>query len=231
MGLIYDLIITSPSLETGVSTDIKGSRVTLMQSGGYSERRAIAACEHLTDAQLKKLQNQRAKTPAERHQQRKAELSRLYEVEVTPDLVEKDDDGWYPQLRLHYYLTLGRGFLTKRDSKRALGQAETRENAVWKPDFNKGQLMSAVLLLEKLNLLQFLQADKQVRGSDEAMQEFKTIVLNFARRKFDSLVFPVSIAAFNQRALRAWTKAGFQQVQTFSALDDGEPFIILMRYI
>lgn len=95
------------------------------------ERRAIAASEDITDAQLKKLQNQRAKTPAERHQQRKAELSRRYEVEVTPDFVEKDDDGCYPQLRLHYYLTLGRQFLTKRDSKRAKAQAEVGENAIW----------------------------------------------------------------------------------------------------
>ncbi|WP_191762167.1 hypothetical protein [Komarekiella delphini-convector] len=46
----------------------------------------------MSDAELKKLQDKRAKIPTERHQQRKAELSRRYEVEVTPDLVEKDDD-------------------------------------------------------------------------------------------------------------------------------------------
>jgi [ribosomal protein S18]-alanine N-acetyltransferase len=55
-------------------------------------------------------------------------------------------------------------------------------------------------------------------------------VLNFARRKFDYLVFRVSVAAFNQRALRVWTKAGFQQIQTFSAQDDGKPFIILIQH-
>ena len=147
------------------------------------------------------MQNQRAKTPAERHQQRKAELSRRYEIEVTPDLVEKDDDGWYPQLRLHYYLTLGRGFLTKRDSKWAKAQAEAGENAVWKPDFNKGQLMSAVLLLEKLNLLQFLQADKQVRGSDEAMQELKqkavanrSVIKNYLNVTVSEKLTPVAMA-------------------------------------
>jgi hypothetical protein len=31
-------------------------------------------------------------------------LSRRYEIDVTPDLVEKDDDGWYPQLRMHYIM-------------------------------------------------------------------------------------------------------------------------------
>jgi hypothetical protein len=165
------------------------------------ERQAIAASEDITDAQLKKLQNQRSKTPAERHQQRKAELSRRYEVEVTPDLVEKDDDGWYPQLRLHYYLTLGRGFLTARDSKRAKAQAETGENCIWKPDFNKRQMITAVLLLEKLNLLQFLQADKQIRGSDEAMQQLKRaavqnrhVIKNYLNVTISEKLTPVAIA-------------------------------------
>ncbi|MEH2273666.1 MAG: hypothetical protein V7K40_02295 [Nostoc sp.] len=45
-----------------------------------------------------------------------AELSCPYEVEVTPDLVEKDNNSWYLQLRMHYYLTLGQ-FLTNRDTK------------------------------------------------------------------------------------------------------------------
>ncbi|WP_308189940.1 hypothetical protein [Nostoc sp. XA010] len=69
------------------------------------------------------MQDKRAKTKTERHQQRKAELSRRYEIGVTPDLVEKDDDGWYPQLRTHYYLTVGREFLTNRDAKRAASSA------------------------------------------------------------------------------------------------------------
>lgn len=128
-------------------------------------------------------------------------MSRRYEVEVTPDLVEKDDDGWYPQLRLHYYLTLGRGFLTKRDSKRAKAQAEAGESCIWKPDFNKGQLISAVMLLEKLNLLQFLQADKQIRGSDEAMQVLKRVALenryvikNYLNVTISEKLTPVAIA-------------------------------------
>ena len=123
------------------------------------------------------MQDKRAKTKTERHQQRKAELSRRYEIEVTPDLVEKDNDGWYPQLRMHYYLTLGREFLTTRDAKRAKAQLEAGENSIWKPDFNKGQMLPAVLLLEELNLLQLLTPGEQLRSSDEAMQEFKALAV------------------------------------------------------
>ncbi|MFS0518737.1 hypothetical protein ACEYW6_29135 [Nostoc sp. UIC 10607] len=35
--------------------------------------------------------------------------------------------------------------MTNRDTKRAKAQLEAGENSVWKPDFNKGQLLPAVL--------------------------------------------------------------------------------------
>jgi hypothetical protein len=92
-------------------------------------------------------------------------------------LVEKDDQGWYPQLRMYYYLTLGREFLTNRDSKRAKSLCDAGENSVWKPDFNKGQLMSTVMLLESLNLLQFLTPEVQLRGSDSRMQQLKALAV------------------------------------------------------
>ncbi|MEH2279703.1 MAG: hypothetical protein V7K40_34335 [Nostoc sp.] len=57
-----------------------------------SECQAIANSDELSGAELLKLQDKRAKTKTERHQQRKAELSRRYEIDVTPDLVEKDDE-------------------------------------------------------------------------------------------------------------------------------------------
>jgi hypothetical protein len=144
-----------------------------------AECKAIADSPTISDAELKKLLDTRAKTKTQRHQQRKAELSRRYEIDVTPDLVEKDDNGWYPQLRMHYYLTLGREFLTNRDAKRAKAQLEAGENSVWKPDFNKGQMLPAVLLLEELNLLQLLTPGERLRSSDEAMQEFKALALKY----------------------------------------------------
>ncbi|MFW9259861.1 plasmid replication protein, CyRepA1 family [Nostoc sp. CALU 546] len=166
-----------------------------------AECKAIANSDELSGAELKKLQDKRAKTKTERHQQRKAELSRRYEIDVTPDLVEKDDDGWYPQLRMHYYLTLGREFLTNRDAKRAASQLEAGENSIWKPDFNKGQLLPAVLLLENLNLLQFLTPDVQLRGSDEKMLEFKAlavqhrhVIKNYLNVTISEKLTPVAIA-------------------------------------
>ncbi|MBD2492554.1 plasmid replication protein, CyRepA1 family, partial [Aulosira sp. FACHB-615] len=160
----------------------------------------VSQSDDVSDAELKKLQEKRVKTEEERYQQRKGELSRRYEVEVTPELVEKDDDSWYPQLRLHYYLTVGREFLASRDSKRAKAQAEAGENAIWKPDFNKGQMLSSVRLLEELNLLQLLKTGEQLRGSDEKMQEFKAralqhrfLIKNYLNVTISEKLTPVAI--------------------------------------
>lgn len=194
---VIDAVDADDDESGAVIESVKAASVELYTA----ECKAIADSDELSGAELKKLQDKRAKTKTERHQQHKAELSRRYEVDVTPDLVEKDDDGWYPQLRMHYYLTLGREFLTNRDAKRAKAQLELGENSVWKPDFSKGQLLPAVLLLENLNLLQFLTPDVQLRGSDEKMLEFKAlavthrhVIKNYLNVTISEKLTPVAIA-------------------------------------
>ncbi|MHC5917349.1 MAG: hypothetical protein ACYTXE_41660, partial [Nostoc sp.] len=92
-------------------------------------------------------------------------------------------------------------FLTNRDAKRAKAQLEAGENSIWKPDFNKGQLLPAVLLLENLNLLQFLTPDVQLRGSDEKMMQFKAlavthrhVIKNYLNVSISEKLTPVAIA-------------------------------------
>ncbi len=59
-------------------------------------------------------------------------------------------------------------------------------------------------------------------------QKYIAAVLNFAQSKFYPILFRVTIAAFNKRALQVWKKAGFQQVQTFQARADGRLFVVLL---
>jgi hypothetical protein len=141
------------------------------------ECRAIASSDTISDTEFKKLQDKKAKTKIERYQERKALLKERYGVEVTPGLVEKDDRGWYPQLRLHYFLTMGREQLFERDAKRAKLQIEAGENAIWKPDFNRGQLLPVILLLESLNVGYFLQPGVMFRGSDVKLQQLKALAV------------------------------------------------------
>jgi [ribosomal protein S18]-alanine N-acetyltransferase len=53
--------------------------------------------------------------------------------------------------------------------------------------------------------------------------------LDFANSMFAPSAFRVTVAAFNQRALRVWQKAGFYKIQSFNSDSNGREFVILMR--
>ncbi|WP_341532347.1 plasmid replication protein, CyRepA1 family (plasmid) [Nostoc sp. UHCC 0302] len=118
----------------------------------------------MTAAKYEALQQQRAKTTTERYIERKYKLEQRYGVDVTPELIKKDDQGYYPQLRLCYYLTIGREFVAKRDRK--LGEKMLASKSAWLPDFNGGQLGLVVHALELFNIPNFIADDREFRGTD-----------------------------------------------------------------
>jgi RimJ/RimL family protein N-acetyltransferase len=56
---------------------------------------------------------------------------------------------------------------------------------------------------------------------------FVSAVLRFARQEMTPTEFRITVAEFNERALRVWQKAGFQPVQRFERTFDRMPFVIL----
>jgi RimJ/RimL family protein N-acetyltransferase len=58
---------------------------------------------------------------------------------------------------------------------------------------------------------------------------FVTAVLDFAKHTFAPEQLRVTIAEFNTRALRVWTKAGFRPVQVFDRTPDGRRFVVCVR--
>ncbi|MEB3226787.1 MAG: plasmid replication protein, CyRepA1 family, partial [Synechocystis sp.] len=101
---------------------------------------AIAACPRLTADQYQTLKKRLVKNSQERQQIRKYELAERYGIPVTPELVQKDDQGWYHKLRLHYFLTVGRPFLADRDAKIARLLINQGQGSLFLPDFNGSQL-------------------------------------------------------------------------------------------
>ncbi|WP_307730481.1 hypothetical protein, partial [Chroococcus sp. FPU101] len=75
--------------------------------------------------------------------------------EITPEMVKRDDYGWFGQLTIHYYLTTGSEFLAQKDQKRVEGLAKENNGKVFKPDINK------VALTPKIKVLEFLEIEEQ----------------------------------------------------------------------
>lgn len=144
----------------------EGIKVT--RDANYAaERQAIAGADAIDEKQYGALKEQRAKTKASRAQERKYELSLRYGVAVTPELVERDDAGWYPQLRLFYFSSLGREYLSERDKRAAQAQAEDGGGRLWKPDFNASQIGVKVAALDRLGVTALLgEPERELRDSD-----------------------------------------------------------------
>lgn len=111
------------------------------------------------------LKDKRAKTYTERLQFEKGEIERRYHVPVTPEIVEKDDKGWHPQLRLHYYLSDGRQHLLAREANVARKQLEAGDGAVFKPDFNKRQIGAKIWTLDTIGFDKLMQ-QREFRADD-----------------------------------------------------------------
>jgi hypothetical protein len=73
-------------------------------------------------------------------------------------VVAVDDKGWYPQLRLHYFLGEGREYLYRRD-RRSL-QRQRERGGLWLPDFNRSQFSAAINALDKLGIPWLLQQQR-----------------------------------------------------------------------
>nr|MDJ0728215.1 DUF3854 domain-containing protein [Prochloraceae cyanobacterium] len=122
----------------------------------YCDR--VSQAEEVSESELVELRQKRSKTETERLAERKGNLKQRYDVEVTPELVERDDQGWYAKLRLHYYLTVGEQFLAQRDQKKIISLMEDTGKA-FKPDINQQSLSAIVYALKLLNIEQFFDAN------------------------------------------------------------------------
>ena len=147
--------------------EIKGSKIVKDNIKGCQEENYQQECQtipkmaDLTISELEKLNNKKNKTKEERYRERKGNLKRRYGVEVTPELIEKDDKGWYPQLQLHYYLTVGKAYLAEKD-RRSLAIIEKQgQGKAFKPDLNKKQLSAKVKALKLINIEQFFETEAE----------------------------------------------------------------------
>ena len=111
------------------------------------------------EVELQRLKKQRGKTKAERLKLAKGKLVERYGTdEITNELIVKDDGGWYPKIRLHYYLTIGREFAATKDRDRL--QSLAHEDRALPMDINRSCMSGKLQILDALNIKQFFGEDK-----------------------------------------------------------------------
>jgi hypothetical protein len=133
----------------------------------YSEhKKAVIESDSITNSELAALEEKekRSITEKERNQLKRARIERTYGINLTDELITKDDDGWYPQIRLHYFLSVGNDFLVDRDKKKLDDALENGEGKIFKADFNKSLLSGKIQLMKILNVEQFFGTEKEFTG-------------------------------------------------------------------
>lgn len=131
-----------------------------------AECEGIAESEDITERQHDELKGKKTKTKTDWYKERKFEIRERYGQEVTPDLVSKDIDGWYPKLRLFYYLTMGSAFLEERD--RTALDSQVKSGAAWLPTLNRSQLSLKVKALDYLGIKKLLNVQEHFNGGTRA---------------------------------------------------------------
>lgn len=129
--------------------------------------------------EYEKAKEAREKTQSTSLKERKWEIEHRYGQGCTPELIKKDDDGWHPQLRLHYYLGIGREYLPGRDKQKIDQMLEAGSGQLWKPTVVNKSLSLQIAAMEffKVNELitmlgeDFTNSHQLLQGFDELIEK------------------------------------------------------------
>lgn len=172
------------------AAELKATVLEVREEQYQAQREAIADAEEITSKQYETLKSQKSKKPEEWQKERKHKLQQRYCIPVTADLVAKDDDGWHPRIRLHYYLSVGRDYLRDRD--RAASEIELRDGKAWLPSFNHSQLGAKVAILDSLGISRLFDPDKLWNKRSAVVKEIAAKAQKFSRAIQDGLGVSVS---------------------------------------
>ena len=157
------------NLET-VANCLNDEAKIIREENKVAEASGVANAQNITLSEYLKLKDKRTKTKAELDKQRKYQLWDTYGVPITPELKLRDDDGWLPKISLHYYLTYDPEFVRLRDKNHLAGHQERGKGKVCPQDLRL--LTARVEALKKLGVMEFLNPDKEFRGTDAQVIAF-----------------------------------------------------------
>ncbi|MBD1843067.1 DUF3854 domain-containing protein [Cyanobacteria bacterium FACHB-63] len=141
-----------------------------------AEAIAVSDSPEITPAEYYELKEQAEQTVQKRYSKRKHELKRKYNVEtITPEIKLKDDDGWYTQLRLYYYLTRNPEYVRLHDMQEIEDHLERGDGKISIQDVKL--LTAQVEALRSLKILEFLKPGEKILATDDLVQFVATTAL------------------------------------------------------
>jgi len=158
--------------------DTSGEINALRILNQVEEAVAVAEAIDIDREEFEKLEQQRSKTDAERHQEEKHRLKEKYKTEVTPELRQLDQDRWYGKIQLEYLLTHNPDFILMRDRKNIDSQLKNGDGQLCLQDVR--QFMCKVTVHKLLNTLQFCDPTKEWSNKSLEILEFAGKALKFA---------------------------------------------------
>ncbi|MEG4323779.1 plasmid replication protein, CyRepA1 family, partial [Microcoleus sp. herbarium5] len=147
-----------------VAACIRAEATSIKEENKLLEAQAVNNASDITLSKYLELKDKRAKTRDELNQQRKYQLQETYGVPITPELKLKDDAGWLPQIRLHYYLIYDPELVRFRDKNHLAGHLERGQGKVCPQDLRL--LTASVEALKALGIKSLFNVNREYRGTD-----------------------------------------------------------------
>jgi hypothetical protein len=151
---------------------------TVRQQRQTQEACAISTAPEIAATDYEALKEQRSKTWQDHCAVQKYELQRKYAIPVTSDLKLKDDEGWFNQLRLHYYLIHGPTLVRARDYKEWQSHLERGGGKIALQDVRL--LTAQVEALRNLNILNLLHPNRDIRATDTDVQQIAQHCIHYS---------------------------------------------------
>jgi hypothetical protein len=183
-------LVQPDSEQADIVAQINQQQTEIRNQNRLAEAIAIAQAESISDALYQQLCTKRNKTRQEIYQTEKYSLEQRYGIPATPDLHLRDRNGWYRKIRLHYYLIHDAAVVHQHDRQHWRSHLQRGDGSFCPQDIHTYSEQVAALKL--LDVLQFLDSDREFRGTDLAVQQCADLALQW-RRELKTL-FHISIS-------------------------------------
>lgn len=151
----------------------------VQQQNRIQDALAIVTAVEIPSNEYEALKDRQTKTWTERCAIQKYELQKRYSVPLTSEIKLKDDDGWFSQLRLHYYLIHASDLVQHRDRKEWQAHLERGNGKLILHDL---RLFTAqVEALKGLGIPALLDPDRDIRASDPEIIQIAQHCIRYQR--------------------------------------------------